>query len=207
MNLRELSDLLREFVTPELAKLGFRKRGFAYELSDPSGDAAYLDFSVMRIDPHAVVFHVQGMLVPQPYWHWLNKQHMYRDMPPPNPSGALATFSVVPPREAAHTPDEFGLSRTRWAHDGETRDRVGRVLGDVLLSESVPKLRRLLARENLLAAIRSTERPTIRRWGAVKSELVLMADHHAEADRRSLLSRFESDDRFVTDFREWLAER
>jgi hypothetical protein len=41
----------------------------------------------------------------------------------------------------------------------------------------------------------------------VKSELVLMADHHAEADRGSLLGRLESNDKFISDFGKWLAER
>jgi len=202
-----LSDFLTEYATPQLKPLGFRKKGLEYRIAADSGDMAFLGFSPMRIDPEAVVFHVQCSLVPEPYWQWLNRQHMVAGIPDAHASGALAAFSVVPPAPAAYAADATGLARTRWAIRAGTRTEVGRVLGEVLVSDVVPRIRHLLVRENLLTAIKSSESPSIRRWAPVPSELVLMVDEYPRDMLEQLLSNVDEGDSFPRQFLQWVEMR
>ncbi|PWI04804.1 hypothetical protein DIZ27_43095 [Streptomyces sp. NWU339] len=81
------------------------------------------------------------------------------------------------------------------------------ILAEVLTTEAVPKLQRLLDREKLLMAIKSSERPSIRRWGAVQSELVLMADVNPRERVEQLLSSLDRGDAFAENFDRWIALR
>ncbi|KUO21682.1 hypothetical protein AQJ91_07855 [Streptomyces dysideae] len=79
---------------------------------------------------------------------------------------------------------------------------MGKVLGEALVAE-VPRIRQLLVRENLLAAIQSPETPSIRRRGALKSELLLMVDDYPREKLQDLLSRIDEDDPFIELFTRW----
>ncbi|WP_406727959.1 hypothetical protein WJ438_29740 [Streptomyces sp. GD-15H] len=94
-----------------------------------------------------------------------------------------------------------------WAFGYQNRARVGVSLAEVLTTEAVPKLQRLLDREKLLLAIKSPERPSIRRWGAVQSELVLMADVNPRERVEQLLSLLDRGDTFAENFDRWIALR
>lgn len=205
--MKELNELLRDYVTPEMRALGLKKKGREYALMSDSGDAAFVSFPVMRIDPRAVVFHVYCSLVPLPYWQWLKKQHLLSEMPEPKSSGALASFSVVPPECAAYEPTSFGFSRTRWAFDDVNRDQVGRVLAQTLVNQVVPKIRSMLNRENLLTSIKSSDESVLGLWDTIKSELVLMVDEYSQKEHKELLARLDPDDPFALSFVEWAAER
>lgn len=200
--MKELSDFLKEFVAPELKSFGFKKKGQVYRLDGDSGDAAFISFAPTCIDPGAVVFHVQCSIVPEPYWQFLNRQYMAAGVPEPNPSGALASYSLMPVDSAAHDPASSGLARTRWAFSDRNRAEVGKALGEVLTAD-VPRIRHLLVRENLLAAIQSPETPTIRRRGALQSELLLMVDDYPPERVQDLLSRMDADDPFIELFEGW----
>ncbi|MBC9730906.1 DUF4304 domain-containing protein [Streptomyces sp. TRM68367] len=200
--MKELSDFLKEFVTPKLKPLGFRKKGQLYRLDGDSGDVAFISFAPMRIDPCAVVFHVSCLFVPEPYWQFLNRQYMVAGVPEVNQSGALASYSLMPPDSAAHDPASWGVDRTRWAFGDRNRAEVGKVLGEALVAE-VPRIRQLLVRENLLAAIQSPETPSIRRRGALQSELLLMVDDYPREKLQDLLSRIDEDHPFIELFTRW----
>ncbi|MFJ9586459.1 hypothetical protein [Streptomyces acidicola] len=199
---KELSDFLKEFVTPKLKHLGFKKKGQAYRLDTESRDSAFISFTPVRIDPHAVVFYVQCLFVPEPHWQFSNRQYMVAGVPEVNQSGALASYSLMPPESAAHDSGSSDLARTRWAFGDWQRAEVGAVLGEALVAE-VPKIRHLLVRENLLAAIQSPELPTIRRRGALQSELLLMIDDYPQEKVEELLSRIDEGDPFIDLFTRW----
>ncbi|WP_142216949.1 hypothetical protein [Streptomyces sp. SLBN-118] len=198
-----LNDFLKEYATPVAKSAGFKKKGTAFRIDASSGDVAFLEFSPFRIDSTFVVFHAQCFIVPEPYWQWMNRQYLAAGVPEPNSSGAIAAFSVVPPPQAAHTPEAGGLARTRWAFDENTRQASGKILSDVLRSDVVPRIRHLLVRENLLDAIRSTESPSIRRWGALESEIVLMVDEYSRHEMESLLSELDDSSPLKKQFTEW----
>lgn len=198
----ELSDFLKEFATPKLKPLDFRKKGRLYRLDGDSGDVAFISFAPMLIDPYAVVFHVSCLFVPEPHWQFLNRQYMVTGVPEANESGALASYSLMPPDSVAHDPASSGVFRTRWAFDDRNRAEVGEVLGEALVAE-VPRIRHLLVRENLLAAIQSSETPSIRRRGALKSELLLMIDDYSRERIEDLLSKMGENDPFIELFTRW----
>ncbi|MFI6931020.1 DUF4304 domain-containing protein [Streptomyces sp. NPDC050287] len=200
--MKELSDFLKEFVTPKLKPLGFRRKGQVYRLDGDSGDVAFIHFTPVRIDPHAVVFHARCSFVPEPHWQFLNRQHMVAGVPEAKESGALASYSLMPPDSAAHAPASSGVFRTRWAFGDRNRAEVGEVLVEALVAE-VPRIRQLLVRENLLAAIESPETPSIRRRGALQSELLLMVDEYDRERVQELLSRMGEDDPFIELFNRW----
>lgn len=68
-------------------------------------------------------------------------------------------------------------------------------------------MKRLLERPELLAEITSSRSPSIRRWGAIQSELVLMVDDYTAQQKEVLLSAPELDDTFRRDYREWTERR
>lgn len=206
VSVKELSDFLKEFVTPKLKPLGFRKKGQVYRLDVESGDVAFIHFTPMRVDPQAVVFHAQCSFVPEPHWQFLNRQYMVAGVPEVKESGALASYSLMPPDSAAHDPASSGVFRTRWAFVDRNRAEVGKVLGEALMAE-VPRIRQMLVRENLLAAIQSSETPSIRRRGALQSELLLMVDDYPPERVQDLLSRMGENDPFIELFTQWVDMR
>jgi hypothetical protein len=127
---------------------------------------------------------------------------MVAGVPEVKESGALASYSLVPPDSAAHDPASWGVFRTRWAFGDRNRAGVGKVLGEALVAE-VPRIRQLLVRENLLAAIQSPETPSLRRRGVLQSELLLMVDDYARERVQDLLSRMGRDDPFIEHFTRW----
>ncbi|MFD5966692.1 hypothetical protein ACFW5W_22560 [Streptomyces sp. NPDC058783] len=76
-----------------------------------------------------------------------------------------------------------------------------------MAGEASSRIERLLIRPGLLAEITSSRSPAVRRWGAVQSELVLMADHYTTPQQEMLLATPDLDDTFRRDYREWVAKR
>ncbi|MFE7708378.1 hypothetical protein ACFU6I_21870 [Streptomyces sp. NPDC057486] len=182
---------------------GAKKKGKEYRLHSESGDAAFLTFSPTLIDPDALVFFVQCLFVPEPYWEWLNRSHVDAGIPPADTSGALAAYSVMPPDSCAHAPAATGLARARWAFGGRNRAAVGAALAGQLEAKELPRIGRLLERPGLLEEITSSQSPSVRRWGAVQSELVLMVDDYTAQQKEILLGATELDDAFRQGYREW----
>lgn len=202
-----LNDFLREYVTPVMSAAGFRKKGAEYRFKNESGDSVFLTFSTTRIDPEACVFFATCSFVPEPYWEWLNRQHVEAGLPPADSSGVLAAYSVLPPDSCAHAPTAPGLARARWAFGGQNRSIVGAGLAGQLEAEELPRIGRLLVRPGLLAEITSSRSPSVRRWGVVQSELVLMVDDYTAQQKEALLAVPELDDTFRRDYREWAGNR
>ncbi|MEV8123264.1 hypothetical protein AB0P07_03910 [Streptomyces sp. NPDC085944] len=132
---------------------------------------------------------------------------METKFPPTDVSGVLAAYSVLPPGAFAHAPASPGLARARWAFGDRNRSDVGAGLAGQLKTEELPRIGRLLMRPVLLAEITSYRSPSVRRWGAVQSELVLMADHYTTPQQETLLAAPDLDDTFRRDYREWVAKR
>lgn len=93
---------------------------------------------------------------------------------------------MLPPDAFAHAPASSGLARARWAFSDRNRSDVGTGLAGRLKTEELPRIERLLMRPGLLAEITSSRSPSVRRWGAVQSELVLMADHYTTRQQEML---------------------
>ncbi|MCZ4103329.1 hypothetical protein [Streptomyces sp. H39-C1] len=191
MLMKQLGDFLKEYVTPAVKPAGFKKMGKYYQLSTPSGDAAFLEFNPVRVDPDYIVFYAHCSIVPEPYWQWLNRHCVVTGVPSPNPSGALAGFSLIPPKTAAYTPSALGVLSTRWAFNETTRVKTGGSIDLVLRTDVIPRVQRLLIRDKLLEAIISTDKPSIRLWGALQSELVLMVDKYSLPEFEESLSRID----------------
>ncbi|MFI6875717.1 hypothetical protein ACIBL6_20000 [Streptomyces sp. NPDC050400] len=119
----------------------------------------------------------------------------------------LAAYSVLPPDSCAHAPTGGGLARARWAFGDRNRSGVGAAFAGQLEAEELPRIGRLLTRPGLLAEITSSRSPSVRRWSAVQSELVLMVDDYPPQQRESLLAAPELDDAFRRDYREWAGRR
>jgi hypothetical protein len=58
-----------------------------------------------------------------------------------------------------------------------------------------------------LAEITLSRSPSVRRWGAVKSELVLMVDSYTAQQKEALLAAPEVDDTFRREYRVWEERR
>lgn len=202
-----LSDFLREYATPVMSAAGFKKKGAEYRFTNEAGDSAFLTFSATRIDPEACVLFATCSFVPEPYWAWLNRRQAEANFPPTDASGVLAAYSVLPPDAFAHAPASSGLARARWAFSDRNRSDVGTGLAGQLKTEELPRIERLLMRPGLLAEITSSRSPSVRRWGEVQSELVLMADHYTTPQQEMLLAAPDLDDTFRRDYREWVAKR
>ncbi|NDZ74660.1 hypothetical protein G3I36_27195 [Streptomyces sp. SID10362] len=202
-----LNDFLREYVAPVLSAAGFKKKGAEYRFTNEAGDSAFLTFSTTRLDPETCVFFATCSFVPEPYWAWLNRRQAEAKFPPTDASGVLAAYSVLPPDAFAHAPAPSGLARARWAFSDRNRSSVGTGLAGQLKTEELPRIERLLMRPGLLAEITSSRSPSVRRWGAVQSELVLMADHYTTQQQEMLLAAPDLDDTFRRDYREWVAKR
>ena len=74
---------------------------------------------------------------------------------------------------------------------------MGTGLAGQLKTEELPRIERLLMRPGLLAEITSSRSPSVRRWGAVQSELVLKADHYTTPQQEMLLAAPDLDDTFL----------
>ncbi|MGW2353233.1 hypothetical protein [Actinacidiphila glaucinigra] len=139
------------------------------------------------MDPTKVVFDVEFHVVPAPYWSWIILAD--EDTMKPDRSGAFVTSSVVPPAQVAHRPDEEMPFRGRWAFEP---DRIasmtfcGDALGQLLQSEVFPRMRYLLARDNLLDAVRRRDPSVTMRMTPLLREIVLRIDD-APADEMALL--------------------
>jgi hypothetical protein len=205
--MKVLNDFLREYISPVMSVAGFKKKGTEYRFANESGDHAFISFSTMRIDPTACVFYAACSFVPEPYWAWLNRQHKESGLPPTDSSGVLAAYSVRPPDSSAHAPTAPGLARARWAFGDRNRPIVGAEFAGQLEAEELPRIRRLLERRGLLAEITLSRSPSVRRWGAVKSELVLMVDSYTAQQKEALLAAPEVDDTFRREYRVWEERR
>jgi hypothetical protein len=202
-----LNGFLRDYVSPVMSAAGFKKQGAEYRFANESGDSAFLTFSTMRIDAAACVFLATCSFVPEPYWAWLHRQHEEAGLPPTESSGVLAAYSVLPPDSSAHAPTAPGLARARWAFGDRNRPPVGAEFAGQLEVDELPKIRRLLERHELLAEITSSRSPSVRRWGAVKSELVLMVDSYTAPQKEALLAAPDVDDTFRREYRVWEERR
>ncbi|QNA77625.1 hypothetical protein C8250_042930 [Streptomyces sp. So13.3] len=189
MIVKQLDDILKEYVTPAVKPAGFKKKGSTYQLTASSGDSAFLQFHPRRIDPDNVVFEAQWSMVPEPYWQWLNREYLVADIPAPHPSGVLAGSRILPPDAVVYRPETMKVLPVYWAFNDASRTAIGEVMDLTLRTEIVPNIQRLLVRDNLLQAIRTN--PSIRRWGATKAELVLTVDDLSIDEFEELLSRID----------------
>ncbi|MDR3081108.1 MAG: hypothetical protein LBV60_09305 [Streptomyces sp.] len=203
-----LNDFLQEYITPVMKTAGFKKKATEYRFTNGSGDSVFLAFSTTRIDPGACVFFATCSFVPEPYWGWLNRRHLEARLPPVDSSGALAAYSVLPPESCAHAPTAPGLARARWAFGvSGNRPVVGGEFAAQLEDEELPRIGRLLERPGLLTEITSSRQPSVRRWGAVQSELVLMVDEYTVEQREMLIATSELDEPFRREYGEWAEKR
>jgi hypothetical protein len=148
-------------------------------------------------------------VVPLPYWEWITGEPAGARKP--DSSGALVTARVIPQREAAHRPDEDMPFRAEWAFPYEGSDEIcGLALERALREKTLPRMRHLLDRSNLLEVVRSTDVSLRTRMDPLAGEIVLRVDSDPPEEVGALIDQEEAAGgfpRFVHWARQRLAER
>jgi hypothetical protein len=212
VRMHPLDALIRRYVVPLAKTDGCSKSGRTFRLIADNGDQAMFVFSRHAVDPDMVVFEVNWHVVPLPYWEWITGEPAGARKP--DSSGALVTGRVIPPREAAHHPrDGFPFFRERWAFPYEGSDEIcGLALERTLREETLPRMRHLLDRSNLLEVVRSTD-VSLGMWMDVDplvGEIVLRVDSDPAEEVGALIDQEEAAGgypRFVQWARQRLAKR
>ncbi|MEV6057171.1 hypothetical protein [Streptomyces sp. NPDC052107] len=202
-----LDALIRRYVAPLAKAAGCIRSGRTFRLIADSGDQAMFDFHTHAVDPDMVVFEVNWHIAPLPYWEWITRQRV----PTPkltNSSGAMATCRVMPPQEAAHHPrDGFPFFRERWVFPYEGSDKIcGQALERTLREETLPRMRHLLDRSNLLEVVRSRDVSLVMRMNPLAREIVLRVDSGPVEEISALIAQEEATGRFPP-FAQWARRR
>lgn len=205
-----LDTLIREHVVPVMKAAGFAKKGRTFRLAALNGDHLFMQVWPEAVDPEKYVFDVFFSVVPLPQWAFLNRE--YETPPPPDTSGALAKYEVIPPPEVAHQPDSEMPFRSRWAFaEPDTREVCGRELARALTGVALPRMVPLLDRKTLLAQTRTNPNDGLLRLKSADiSEIMLRIDDDSVADVAALVDKAEADSAFpplVAWARERLARR
>ncbi|MER6423825.1 hypothetical protein [Streptomyces sp. NPDC001137] len=201
-----LDALIRRYVVPLAKEAGCSRSGRTFRLIANSGDQAMFDFSPHAVDPDMVVFEANWHIAPLPYWEWITRQHVGAKLT--NSSGAMVTGRVLPPDEAAHHPrDGFPFFRERWAFPYEGSDEVcGLALQRTLREETLPRMRHLLDRSNLLEVVRSTDVSPMKRMDPLRGEIVLRVDGDPVEEVGALIDQEEKTGCFPP-FVQWARRR
>ncbi|MET7860094.1 hypothetical protein ABZS81_23380 [Streptomyces sp. NPDC005318] len=174
-------------------------------LAGEHGDCAVLEFHPHFIDRSMEVFFVRVSIVPGPLWAWVHRegweiaQHW-----PPTSSVPMVQWELIPPAEVAYEPGADMPSRDYWAYGARIHpDDCARAMVRMLREETLPEMRRLLDREQLLAEVRAPS-PWIRRrrppgW----AEVLLNVDRVSPAELELLLERVERDYPVADEFIAW----
>ena len=201
-----LDALIRRYVVPLAKAAGCSRSGRTFRLIANSGDQAMFDFSTHAVDPDMVVFEANWHIAPLPYWEWITRQHVGAKLT--NSSGGMVTGRVMPPGEAAHHPhDGFPLFRERWAFPSEGSDEVcGLALERTLREETLPRMRHLLDRSNLLEVVRSTDVSPMKRMDPLRGEIVQRVDGDPVEEVGALIDQEEKTGDFPP-FVQWARRR
>lgn len=206
-----LDTLLRDYVTPEIRKIGGKKSGRTYRIVSSCGDQALLSFSLYPVEAGKTVFEVTVYIVPVSYWDWLNRKHqtMAHKVRKPDSSGALAVSRVVPPVAAAWAPSSEMPFRARWAFsNSDGVGTCGRALQDALRNVAIDQMSRLLDRDVLLGELQDRSSSTVReRMPLDVCEVLLRIDHAPLEEVEELLERIDLSMPVRNEFIEWSRHR
>ena len=202
-----LDVLIRRYVTPLAKAAGCTRSGRTFRLIADSGDQAMFDFHTHAVDPDMVVFEVNWHIAPLPYWEWITRQHAGTQKLT-NSSGAMVTGRVMPPPEAAHHPrDGFPSFEERWAFPYEGSHEIcGLALERTLQEETLPRMRHLLDRSNLLELVRSKDGSLLTRMDTLMCEIVLRVDSDPAERVGALIDQEEATGHFPP-FAQWARRR
>ncbi|WP_369185672.1 hypothetical protein [Streptomyces sp. Y1] len=200
-----LSAWLRRYVEPCTAAEGLTRKGLTFRLTAANGDCAVLEFQEFRVDPARTVFEVRVAVVPATAWAWTYRA---AERPPlPSGAGALIDWRVPPPEHVAWAPGEAACE-AMWAYGGPVHlHHTGEELVELLRTETVPAMRRLLDRRALEAELEhpgfafSSRRPP--GWARV----LLRVDDASPAELEGLLAEVETHYPVVDEFVAWARER
>jgi hypothetical protein len=188
--------MFAEQVTPVLTDAGFVGAGRQRRLIAPNGDQAIVHHRPWTAREDAACFYVTASLVPMTQADWAR-----RDDPPrvrsrrPGPECELVGIRIPPPPE-----HWYGIASpyqdARWGFPVDTSGAAcGAALAELLSTEVVPRLYRLIDRHELLAAIRDPDQRDVRAGmsPAVTNEIVLLLDEPGSPELHRLLDQLAAE--------------
>jgi hypothetical protein len=185
--------MVRDLVGPALRSEGFKGSGGTFTLTVSSGDCAVVNVQSSQFNTaEEVRFIVNLAVIPEPWWGW-QVSHLGSAVPKtPRESLGLWRDRLHPTAEVSD-----GRSEPWWlVRDEASAVRCGQDVNHQLTTGALARLRRLLDRDTMLAAVRSGD------FGFVHFHVdaalaVLLADEGESAELTRVLVRLasEPDDR------------
>ncbi|MEU1697903.1 hypothetical protein [Streptomyces pseudogriseolus] len=191
-----LDGFIKKHVASPMRASGFSKKGRVFRFANLRNDHLFMELERHSVDPEKCVFDVHFWIVPLSHWEFVNRQ--YVKSPAPDISGALVTFSVIPPTRFAYEPEDDGPFRSRWAFADPQEDSCGEELARRLEYTFIPQMMRLLDREALLREILPNPNgELVRLRNAVTSEIMLRIDDAPIESVQALVDKAEMGGEFL----------
>ncbi|MFJ5921884.1 hypothetical protein ACIQF6_04645 [Kitasatospora sp. NPDC092948] len=180
--------------------------GPAFRLTSSRGDCALVEFVDMRLDRESEVFSVRASIVPSSAWGWSQRRNWERARQQnPTSSSALIRWAVKPP--AAYARD-FGPLDPSWTYGGPVDpDASGVALASILGEETIPTMKRLLDREELLAEFLDPSFDFHRDRPIGWARTLLRVDDASPEELEELLGQVETDYPVADEFAAWARMR
>jgi hypothetical protein len=208
-----LKFVLREVVGPYLRSEGFKGSGATWTLTAPHGDRAVVNVQSSQFSSKSEVRCIVNIaVVPEPWWAWQSVQHG-RALP----KSVKESHGLWRERLQPSTGGDPRGSEGWWSVRDEATARAAAAdMVSQLRADAVPRLRRLLDREAIQAAVRAGDLGFITARSSPvffdRALAVLLADQGPSEELDALLARLaEERDEDLRAFNEtfvpWLRAR
>ena len=171
-----LAEVLKKYVTPTLAPLGYRKVGNTYRLTAENGDQALINFQVSSGSVgDDVIFFINVAVVPRTQID-LNNSIFQRSTQPTTAAGILSD-RLWPPADVEYD-NNSQFDDQRWQFsDADGADRVGKHLVEILSGDVHPVLAPLLDRRTFLAYLHQPdENKPFKAENSARNTVMLLLD-------------------------------
>ncbi|MET8545068.1 hypothetical protein ABZW03_31150 [Kitasatospora sp. NPDC004799] len=199
----------RRYVAPLAKAAGLSRKGLAYRLVGEKGDHALLEFRTQRLTTPMTVFTVKAFIVPAASWAWSYRMSWESAKEKaPTSSAAIVEWTVAAPRHVAYEPDEVSPLNADWAYGRRIDpDAAGQAMAEVLREHTLPTLRRLLDRDELLAEICNPGFTFHRGRPPGWARMILRVDEASPAELEELVGQVETVSPVVDEFIAWARTR
>ncbi|MFE6052961.1 hypothetical protein ACFQ6N_19565 [Kitasatospora sp. NPDC056446] len=199
----------RRHVAPLAKAAGLSRKGLVYRLVGENGDHALLEFRPQHLSTPMEVFTVKAFIVPAASWAWSYRANWESaKKKAPTSSAAIVEWTVAAPKHAAYEPDNVSPLDADWAYGGRIDpDAAGQAMAEVLREHTLPTLRRLLDRDELLTEIRNPGFEFHRGRPPGWARMILRVDEASPAEIEELVDQVEKDYPVVDEFIAWARTR
>ncbi|MFK0193364.1 hypothetical protein [Kitasatospora sp. NPDC090308] len=201
-----LSRWIKKHVGEVAEESGLVRDGLVYRLTSGRGDVALVEFVDIRLDRESEVFSVRASIVPSSAWGWSQRRNGERAVrQAPDSSAALIRWDIEPPEAVAR---DFGPLAPCWTYGGSVNpEAAGVALAAVLGTETIPAMKRLLDRQELLAEFLAPSFAFHRGRPVGWARTLLRVDDASPEELEGLLGQVETDYPVADEFVAWARTR